>query len=310
MNVVKDDECPLCKSQVYLNPSMKMVQAICGHKFCETCINRSFLGNLQIQCPICKQTLKKGNFLVNKVDVDSDYETDMKVRATILTIFNKRREDFKDLKGYNDYLEEVEDIIYNLANEIDRTTTENKIKQYREEYRELIVLNASKKANEIRQLQNQLIVEDQENEDRKKNYLLEEHKKQKEKEKEREKLLEALATGKLDASALKRQQNSQKKPSVKPTPMELDLTTPPSNDQIAPTNPVYPSYIPSMPQLQLQLPQPKTIVVQDLEANNHIPPILTEELIRKQQAAAGWKDEYVVKRALEEAFSGLGLAKE
>lgn len=34
----------------------------------------------------------------------------MRIRRIVLQTFNKREEDFEDLRAYNDYLEEVEDI--------------------------------------------------------------------------------------------------------------------------------------------------------------------------------------------------------
>ena len=49
------------------------------------------------------------------------------IRRNILRSFNKVREDFEDLRGYNDYLEMVEDIIFNLCNNIEVTETEKKV---------------------------------------------------------------------------------------------------------------------------------------------------------------------------------------
>lgn len=53
------------------------------------------------------------------------------------------------------------------------------------------------------------------------------------------------------------------------------------------------------PPQEFVLPQPMQI-----ERGLQQTPV-NEEILRKQAAAAGWKDSYVVKRALEEAFSGL-----
>jgi hypothetical protein len=76
-----------------------------------------------IQCVVCKKTLKRQNFQSKAEDVDPEFEREMTIRKSILKEFvpssthflilysyNKRREDFKSLKDYNDYLEEVEDI--------------------------------------------------------------------------------------------------------------------------------------------------------------------------------------------------------
>jgi len=107
-----------------------------------------FLEILLCNVLFVKQTLsKQGSFLrgSTKESLDPEYKKDMNVRPYILEIYNKRREDFKDLRSYNDYLEEVEDIIYNLSNDIDRTITEQKIKKYREQNQEVIILNQSKR---------------------------------------------------------------------------------------------------------------------------------------------------------------------
>jgi len=81
--------------------------------------------------------------------------------------FNKRREDFPDLRSYNDYLEEVEDIseshpensasqlsdhickAFNLINGIDLAGTEARINQYRLENAALIELNIQRDQRDI-----------------------------------------------------------------------------------------------------------------------------------------------------------------
>lgn len=29
---IKDDECSMCRSELYLNPNMKLLQSVCGHR--------------------------------------------------------------------------------------------------------------------------------------------------------------------------------------------------------------------------------------------------------------------------------------
>ena len=55
--------------------------------------------------------------------------------------FNKREEDFGCLRDYNNYLEMVEDIIFNLSNNIDVTETNKKIQVYKEVNKEQILRN-------------------------------------------------------------------------------------------------------------------------------------------------------------------------
>jgi len=48
--------------------------------------------------------------------------------------YNKRQMDFNALKDFNDYLEEVEDIIFNLCEGVDVKATEGKVEAYRREH--------------------------------------------------------------------------------------------------------------------------------------------------------------------------------
>lgn len=58
--------------------------------------------------------------------------------------FNKRPEDFPTLRAYNDYLEEVEDITFNLINEVDVAETEARITAYELENKEAIAANEAR----------------------------------------------------------------------------------------------------------------------------------------------------------------------
>ena len=48
-----------------------------------------------------------------------------------MRIYNKLEEDFDNLSDYNDYLEEVEEIIDALENDLDDKNVKLKISQYR-----------------------------------------------------------------------------------------------------------------------------------------------------------------------------------
>lgn len=77
--------------------------------------------------------------------------------------FNKRREDFPDLRGFNDYLETVEEITFNLINEIDLPETEARIQKYKAENAALTELNVQREEAYARALREQ---EDQERRER------------------------------------------------------------------------------------------------------------------------------------------------
>jgi CDK-activating kinase assembly factor MAT1 len=95
---------------------------------CESCIDRLYtLG--PAPCPICGKTLKKMTFIPQTFE-DLVVEKEVSIRRKLAkefvaqcfwsvsvtcspvcgVRFNKRREDFPDLRSYNDYLQEVEDI--------------------------------------------------------------------------------------------------------------------------------------------------------------------------------------------------------
>lgn len=73
---------------------------------------------------------------------------EMAIRKRIASIFNKREEDFPSLREYNDYLEEVEDMIFNLIEGIDVPAIEAKIAQYQRENAEQIMIAQARKAEE------------------------------------------------------------------------------------------------------------------------------------------------------------------
>lgn len=78
----------------------------------------------------------------------NSFSKEMTIRRKINSIFNKREEDFPSLKEYNDYLEEVEDMTFNLIEGIDVATIEAKIAQYKEENAEQIMVAQARKAEE------------------------------------------------------------------------------------------------------------------------------------------------------------------
>lgn len=70
----------------------------------------------------------------------------------ILNRFNKRQADFETLLAYNNYLEEVEDITFNLINNIDLPETEAKLVAYEANNKSLIQQNAARAIAEAQAL--------------------------------------------------------------------------------------------------------------------------------------------------------------
>ncbi|CAH9136781.1 unnamed protein product [Cuscuta epithymum] len=74
---------------------------------------------------------------------------EMAIRKRIGNIYNKREEDFPSLRDYNDYLEEVENMVCDLIEGIDVPAIEAKISQYQKENAEQIMISQARKAEEL-----------------------------------------------------------------------------------------------------------------------------------------------------------------
>lgn len=122
-------ECPRCKTTKYRNPSLKLLVNICGHPLCEKCIELMF-ANGAAKCYQCPTPLKRINFK-RQLFQDSQVEKDIQVRRDILRKFTKNQESFSSLRAYNDYLEKLETVIYNLANDIDPDETNRLLDELR-----------------------------------------------------------------------------------------------------------------------------------------------------------------------------------
>jgi len=115
--------------------------------------------------------------------------------------FNKRQEDFPDLRTYNDYLEEVEDITFNLINDIDVPETEARIARYKRENAALIELNVQREEHYAQYLKELEEADRQEREQRALELRRAEEEEREEREKERQELIDKLETS--DKSAVK-----------------------------------------------------------------------------------------------------------
>ncbi|KAF3037127.1 TFIIH/NER complex subunit [Didymella heteroderae] len=125
------DVCPVCKSSRYLNPHMKfLVNPECYHKMCESCVDRIF-SHGPAPCPIagCARTLRKGKFREATFE-DLKVEREVDIRRRVASIMNKEQDDFETLKDYNDYLETVEEITWNLILKIDVDETNTRLQRW------------------------------------------------------------------------------------------------------------------------------------------------------------------------------------
>ncbi|XP_054715171.1 CDK-activating kinase assembly factor MAT1-like [Uloborus diversus] len=183
-------ECPRCKTTKYRNPNLKLMVNICGHALCDNCVELLFVKG-SAACPQCNVALRRSNFRV-QIFEDSSVEKELDIRRRVLKDFNKKEEDFKSLLEYNDYLEEVETIIFNLANNIDIESTKRKIEQYKKENKTQIMKNKGKLSKEEEELEELLEYEKIELEARRMQLIEEELELEKEKRKKKENLIDDL----------------------------------------------------------------------------------------------------------------------
>ncbi|CCE89777.1 TFIIH/NER complex subunit TFB3 TDEL_0A04450 [Torulaspora delbrueckii] len=145
------DMCPICKTDRYLSPDVKfLVNPECYHKICESCVDRIFsLGPAQCPYKNCDKILRKNKFKTQIFD-DVGVEKEVDIRKRVFAVFNKKLEDFEgSLEEYNKYLEEIEEIVYNLDNGIDVAQTEEKLRTYEELNRQLIMTNMERNKQDL-----------------------------------------------------------------------------------------------------------------------------------------------------------------
>ncbi|GJP59446.1 hypothetical protein CLOP_g12241 [Closterium sp. NIES-67] len=74
------------------------------------------------------------------------FAKEMAVRKRIQAIYNKLQDDFPSLREYNDYLEQVEDIVFRLVEGIDVAATEAEVRTYEASNRDGIAAARAKRA--------------------------------------------------------------------------------------------------------------------------------------------------------------------
>ncbi|ESO11109.1 hypothetical protein HELRODRAFT_186265 [Helobdella robusta] len=142
--------CPRCKSTKYKNPNLKLMVNVCGHSLCEKCVELLFVRGSG-KCETCQIPLRRNNFRI-QVFESPEVERDIDIRKKVLKDYNKKEKDFSTLREYNDYLEEVETIVFNLTYGIDVEQTRQKMEQYKQANQDNIKRNRLKISQEEEEL--------------------------------------------------------------------------------------------------------------------------------------------------------------
>lgn len=141
---------------------------------CNSCIDRELSRKREFPCPICKNPVKRVTLTQRTLD-DVQCEKDTSWRRRVLKVFNKTEKDFPSLLEYNNYLEEVEDMIYSIVNEEPEAEEHKaKIKEYEHAHKAEIVIRQSQRADEERSIQDRIAAEQREAERLRREYQEEE----------------------------------------------------------------------------------------------------------------------------------------
>jgi CDK-activating kinase assembly factor MAT1 len=99
---------------------------------CSTCVDRIFTsGPTSCPVPYCGKTLRKKGF--HKAFFgDLKIEREVDIRKRVGEIFNRRQDEFETLKDWNNYLEEVEVLVFEIVNgtKEERARAEERLQQY------------------------------------------------------------------------------------------------------------------------------------------------------------------------------------
>ncbi|KAK3394325.1 CDK-activating kinase assembly factor MAT1-domain-containing protein [Podospora didyma] len=152
--ISSDDMCPVCKTIRYLNKDMEfLINPECYHSMCSNCVNRLFNDGPN-QCPYasCNKTLRRRGFRAAFFG-DLKVEREVDIRKRVAAVFNQAEEDFETLRDYNNYLNMVEDLTFDLVSGDDasRSKAEAELQRWEAEHKADIERNrkAGREAEEI-----------------------------------------------------------------------------------------------------------------------------------------------------------------
>lgn len=151
-------ECPICKSDSYLNPNIKIFISPCFHKICEQCMYKIFAHG-QAPCPQCGTQLRRINFISSTFE-DIEVERDIRIRKLMNKYFKRERKDFNDSEEFNNYLEHYEDVVFELLEIKNDTQIKEKINQLKVSDNILVGVNKIKTSETMDYAAKKIKVED------------------------------------------------------------------------------------------------------------------------------------------------------
>lgn len=238
-------------------------------------------------------------------------EKEVNIRRRILRDYNKREEDFDTLNEYNDYLEEVETVIYNLANNIDVVETNKRIEQYKKDNKEQIVKSKSKLGRSEYELEEMLELEKQKDEERRIELAREEAEAKKKKIREKEALIDELMFSDGNAKSIVKSfanaMQSSKKEAAKSGSRATQFSTGikfggQGNQNYLSVPKVEEGPLYSYTPIRQQIEGPSPPSWRELQSRGYVSNIRSES---QPERAGGFKAHVACLRALQEAMAGL-----
>lgn len=239
-------------------------------------------------------------------EASADFEDDRgalnkeaRYRRHTLKIFNKRRDGFGTDQEFDNYLEEIEDIIFNLANDIDVEETKAKVEMYRRKNQELIGQNQALRSEEERKSAETLARSERERVAkltalRKRDAEVEEEVRRKRRELELEEM-QRVSLGEEEAAKLKRKKErkleKEQRALQKQATEEADALAKAAEVDIKPMycRPAFPN------------PPPQVVPAEPIAAGQTVSSMT-------RGAAGGWRKTTEMERANDEFLEALGLA--
>ncbi|KAH7018718.1 CDK-activating kinase assembly factor MAT1-domain-containing protein [Macrophomina phaseolina] len=197
------DICPVCKSSRYLNPNMRfLINPECYHQMCESCVDRIYShGPAPCRIVGCGKTLRKNRFR-KKTFEDIQVEREVDIRRRVAAVFNRREDEFETLDDYNNYLNDVEDITYDLVNRINVEQAEARLRKYAEANQASIKENDALAQQEASAWEAHQAAEKEQAKIRREAALREEQQLERERLEGRRDVINQLASGRGDASKI------------------------------------------------------------------------------------------------------------
>ncbi|ELT91136.1 hypothetical protein CAPTEDRAFT_89450 [Capitella teleta] len=304
---MSDLACPRCKTTKYRNPDLKLMVNVCGHSLCENCVDLLFVRGSG-SCLECSVPLRRNNFRLQMFE-DSYVEKETDIRKKILKDFNKKEEDFSSLREFNDYLEDVETIVFNLTNGIDLEETKRKVELYKKEHQDSIRKNRAKMSKEEEELEDMIATEREIVENNRNIIQAEINREKKQKLKQKEALIDDLMFSDLPANHIvathQQEVSSQKIKSseLKTTKFSTGISMG-KRDAFLPIKPVVEGKVFTYSPLTIHTAGPDFPPAHDIQNLGYLSHIRAAS---DQERAGGYEASLACERALQEAFCGLYL---